>query len=114
MTIWKQWTNRSQAIAFLESGLTDQTNTLGLPSFQSRRFDQSVFSILVRQMKVTRVDFIADILHQLILLRLGLELAHIFYKRSQNVRALLVGCWEMSVLAREFLRLCRLRCLADV
>lgn len=123
---WSLWTNSPQAIAFLEHWLafcsdprclTDQPNTLGLPDlpgFQSHRFDQSVFSILAHQMNAPRVDFTADLVHRLISLRPGSELAHAFYKRPQNAEDLLAGRWAIPVLVREFLRLRRFRGWADV
>ncbi|MEC5292978.1 MULTISPECIES: hypothetical protein [unclassified Aurantimonas] len=123
---WSLWTNTSQAIAFLERWLafcsdprclTDQPNVLGLPDlpgFRSHRYDQSVFSILAHQLAAPRVDFTADLVHRLILLRSGSELAHNFYKRPQNAEDLLAGRWAIPMLLREFLRLRRLRHWTDV
>jgi hypothetical protein len=117
---WSLWSHTPEAIAFLEAWLsfasdprclTDSPNELGkpdFPGFQDHRHDQSIMSILAWQLSAPRVDLSTRLVHRLLELRPGSELAHTFYKRPQNAEDMLSGM-GVSILLREYIRLRRLR-----
>lgn len=119
-TTWSVWTKTDSAMAFLDIWLeycedprclTDAPNVLGrknLPNFVDHRHDQSVCSILAHKLSAPFLDCSRTTVQRAIELRPQSEVAHLFYKRAENLNDLLGGATPI-ILVREYLRLRGLR-----